>query len=295
MLLLDGAMGTELIDRGVAERGGLWAAGALLDAKDVVLDVHRDYIAAGSDWITTNTYSTIPSYLDKASLGARFKELANVAGELARRAANESERQITVAGSMPPLDESYRPDLVTTTDSDRDVYRRLARVLVPHVDVLICETMSSIAEADLAVAACKEQTTEEPRRIYVSFTLTQRPLGLLRSGETVDDAIRFAYEKQVDGLMFNCSSPESVAVAIESAKRKLDIPIGAYPNRFSEVPEGWTLDNELIIDRNEELTPEVFARFGLEAKSLGASIYGGCCGIGPDHVRALRTALDESC
>lgn len=292
-ILLDGGMGSELIDRGVVDRGGLWSAAALLNAPRAVFDVHKSYIDAGADWITTNTYSTIPSYLAKSDLQAEFESLADKAGRIASEAKSCADRDVAVIGSLPPLSESYRPDLVSTSDDDSKIYSRLARALIPYVDGFLCETMSTIAEAETAFRACARVLSGRNAPIYVAFTLKEAPHEGMRSGESLDDIIKFARKEQPAGIFFNCSSPESINVAINQIGPTLDIPVGGYPNRFSVVPEGWTLDNELVIERDDHLTPEVFAKLGVEALSAGACVYGGCCGIGPDHIFALRDAIDS--
>ena len=102
-VILDGGMGSELIRRGAGDARGLWSARALLEAPESVVGVHRDYMAVGAEIIITNTYSTIPSYL---------LELTELAGSLARSAVEGAPGEARVAGSLPPLSESYRPDLV---------------------------------------------------------------------------------------------------------------------------------------------------------------------------------------
>ena len=113
--VLDGGMGSELARRGDSTGKQLWSALALLDAPEAVSSVHDDYIEAGAEIIITNTYCTIPSYLGKSSLAHRYLELAELAGQLARQSADRAAatgRTVRVAGSLPPLDESYRADLV---------------------------------------------------------------------------------------------------------------------------------------------------------------------------------------
>jgi hypothetical protein len=105
-------MGAELIKRGLTPRTGLWSARALLDEPEGVVQVHAEYIEAGASVITTNSYSTIPSYLAKADMAESYQELTVVAAKLARRAADAAAIPVRVAGCLPPLDESYRHDLV---------------------------------------------------------------------------------------------------------------------------------------------------------------------------------------
>ena len=277
--ILDGGMGGELIRREQAPRGELWSAQALLDAPEAVLTLHRDYIAAGADIIITNTYATIPSYLEKLGLEARYAELAGLAARLARQAADEADREVLVAGSLPPLGESYRPDLSPPDAEARPVYRTLAEALDPFVDLHICETMSCIRESVNAVTGAREATGPD-KPVWVSWTLMERPGGGLRSGEPVAAAVEALAGLQVDGYLFNCTSPEAITAGLAELGTLTDRPIGAYPNRMS-VPEGWTLDNEVATAPRTDLDIAAFLDYAKRWIEQGADIIGGCCGMIP--------------
>ena len=107
ILILDGATGTELDRRGVDTSLPLWSARALLTAPDIVQQIHRDYLDAGADLITTNTFRTHRRTLTRAGVGERTRELTQLAVELARRAIEESGRTAYIAGSMSPLEDCY--------------------------------------------------------------------------------------------------------------------------------------------------------------------------------------------
>ena len=143
--VIDGGMGGEL-QRRSGRTGGLWSAQALLDDPELVSSVHADYVASGADVIITNTYATIPSYLAKGGLQDKFVELADMAGKIARKVADEAPSKVLVAGSLPPLDESYRWDLVPDNEVAQPVYQTLAQTLRPYVDLFVCETMSCVRE-----------------------------------------------------------------------------------------------------------------------------------------------------
>ena len=285
-------MGSELIARGVATSDGLWSAGPLLKNPDAVLDVHLDYLKAGANIITTNTYSTIPSYLAKNGLADRYEELARLAGVIAQRAVEKSNSSAKIAGSIPPLDESYRPDLVWSREEGFPVYMNLATALVPYVDYYLCETMSSVQEASVAVDAVRAAMGPNVKPILVSFTLLETPDGVLRSGESVETAALKMASNGAAAVLFNCSSPEAIEHAIELTRDKVSVPIGGYPNRFSKVPTNWTLDNDVGIERNESLTAEVFTTSALRCFERGASIYGGCCGTRPEFIKTLSQRVD---
>src|SRR5215468_4377530 len=114
--ILDGGMGRELRARGVPILNTIWSANALLVAKDVVLQIHKDYIQAGADIITTNTYGVIREDLAKEGIEDKFADLNRLAGKLAIQASRSADDSVAVAASLPPLHGSYRPDLVGTFD-----------------------------------------------------------------------------------------------------------------------------------------------------------------------------------
>src|SRR5512139_2644302 len=115
-LLLDGAAGTELQRRGVDTTLPLWSARALIEAPEVLRAIHKDYLAAGADIITTNTFRTHRRTLTRAGVGERARELTSLAVQIARDAAGRVDRQIFVAGSMAPLEDCYSPQLVPAAD-----------------------------------------------------------------------------------------------------------------------------------------------------------------------------------
>ena len=288
--VLDGGMGGELIRRGVIAADGLWSAQALVEQPDAVLQVHLDYIAAGAGIITTNSYSTIPSYLGKAGLEEQYVALTACAGALARRAAEQSAERVLVAGSLPPLSESYRPDLVPADSEARPVYANLAAALAPHVDLFLCETMASAREARNAALAARQAGTARSLPVYVSWTLDETPGHGLRSGERIADAFAAVRDLDLDGFLFNCSSPEAIDAGLATLAGLTDKPFGGYPNRF-DVPDGWTLDNYMQIEGRADASTSAFVAGGLRAVERGASLYGGCCGIGPQDIAAFARAL----
>ena len=291
--ILDGGMGAELIRRGAAASGGLWSAQALLDAPEAVVETHLDFIRAGARVITTNSYSSIPSYLAKGGIEDRYEELTALAGQLARRAAGETKENVRVAGSLPPLSESYRPDLVPDDHQARSIYEAMAIALEPYADLFICETMSSIRESINACEAAKKAALSRKIPVYVSWTLSEKPGAGLRSGETLRMAFEELATLGIDGFLCNCTAPEAIEAALKELRGWTDKPIGGYPNRVSEVPEGWTLDNELETERRVDLTPSVFVEFAKRCVENGATMFGGCCGVGPEYIAALAEAFPE--
>ena len=168
MIFLDGALGSILLDRANKSSSGLWSAQFLLDDPEAIKSLYEEYIGVGSDLITTNTYSTIPSYLKKEKISAKMPELIDIAGKLAKEVADRHEH-VRVAGSLPPLEESYRPDLVLTEGEALPIYKTLIEGLLPYVDIFLCETISSIQETQNVLKAldlynnCLLYTSPSPR------------------------------------------------------------------------------------------------------------------------------------
>lgn len=288
--VMDGGMGRELIRRGVAKRSGLWSARALLEAPEVVVETHGAFIAAGAGIITTNSYSCVPSYLSKVGLEDRYVDLAALAGRLARKAADTSASKVLVAGGLPPLSESYRPDLVPSDGESGPVYAALAQALEPSVDLYLCETMASARESRNAAEAALAAAARRGLPVYVSWTLNERPGEGLRSGESISEAFGALSDLRIDAFLFNCTHPDAIEAGISEMAGLTDRPTGGYPNRFN-VPKGWTLDGEIAVEPRQDEGTQRFVDSAARFISKGATLVGGCCGIRPEDIAALAEFL----
>ena len=289
--VLDGGMGDEISARLEGAATGLWSAKALIDNPELVVDLHKEFIEAGARIIITNTYSTIPHYLDKAGMADRYIELTRLGGKLACRAAEESGEDVQIAGSLPPLSESYRPDLVPPVDEALPVYRNLVEALDDYVDLYICETMSTAEEAVTASTQALKYGGGKP--VYVSWTLEETPGSGLRSGETVKTAFDALAHLDIAGFMFNCAFPEAIEAALLELRPLTDKPLGCYPNRTDRVLSGWTLDNDIALDSRADIDEQYFVALAQRCIDAGATIVGGCCAIGPAYIKALADSLQE--
>ncbi len=290
--LLDGGMGRELRARGVPILETIWSANGLLVAKDVVLEIHRDYIAAGADIITTNSYGVIRSELAKEGLEDKFAELNRLAGRLAIQASRSAEEPVAVAGSLPPLRGSYRPDLVGSFDEIVPLYREQAECLEPYVDLFLCETMSSGEEARAAATAAGEFG----KPVWVSWTLAEDRSGKLRSGESIAAAARQLDGLPVSGFLVNCCAPESIDAAMAELVALDRGVVGGYANTFRPVPADWVLDGDKpgdgLLPTRDDLGPEHYAGHAQNWLAAGARVIGGCCGTGPAHIAQLRKLVE---
>ncbi len=282
IVLLDGAMGTELERRGVATPLPLWSARALRDAPDVVRAVHEEYVEAGADVLTAATFRTTPRSLAKAGLMDEADRLTGLALSLAREARERAGagRDVWIAGSIAPLEDCYRPDLAPSEEvAEREHAEQAARLARGGCDLILVETMGTIAEARAAVRGAK--ATGLP--VLVSFICASPDL--LPGGESLADAARALEAHRPDAILVNCV-PAGIAVGcLETLARATPVPRGCYPNAGAPDLErgAWEFD--------PSAGPEWFAGRALEWLGRGAQIIGGCCGTGPAHIRALRATL----
>lgn len=284
--IVDGGMGRELQRLGAPFRQPEWSALALMEAPEFVAQAHDRFAAAGAEVITTNSYAVVPFHIGAERFAAEGLELASRAGALARRIADR--HGVKVAGSLPPAMGSYRADLFDTAAA-RSIVATLIAGLDRHADLWLAETLSCLDEARLV----GELVADDDRPLWLSFTLNDEAPVLLRSGETIEAAAEVAQALGAQALLFNCSAPEVMDEAVRRAKAALrgsDLRIGVYANGFAPTDE--TVDaNEGLRDIRADLGPDRYLEFARQWVASGASIVGGCCGIGPEHISALAASL----
>lgn len=292
-LILDGGTGRELERIGAPFRQPEWSALALMEAPHFVRTVHDNYIKAGADVITTNSYAVVPFHIGEERFESDGEMLAARAGQIARDAADAStERPILVAGSLPPVFGSYQPQLF---DADRAQHYLgvLVRGMNSTVDIWLAETQSSLSEARAVFEAIKD--TGKP--LWISFTLRDDvapdtlPEPQLRSHETVKAAAELVVALGAEAMLFNCSMPEVMEAAIETANATFgslgaDVQVGVYANAFPSQQDDEEANATLTEVRND-LGPDAYGAWAQRWAASGASIIGGCCGIGTDHIHAL--------
>ena len=289
IILLDGGMGQELVARGVAGSKTLWSAAALLDAPDQVLAVHTDFITAGADVITTNSYAAGRDRLEKAGVGDLFQQLNRRSGELAAQARDQADRPVRIAGSLGPLRGTFAPDNVATVEELIPLYTEQAELLTPYVDLLLCETMSTADEA-LAAATAATSTGLD---VWVSWTLAEDGTpGELRDGTAISDAIAALDRLPVRAFLANCAMPERITAAMPALVTAGGLA-GGFANGFVPIPEGWVVTDGLP-DARDDLGVDAYARHAKNWVDHGARIVGGCCEVGPAHIAGLRRSIEES-
>ena len=264
--ILDGPMGTALIDRGHAAPAPMWSAAVLKTAPGAVADLHREYAAAGANVLTANTFRTRPK-----DVGSNWATLATQAVELAKTARGLHTR-CRVAGSIAPHEDCYRPDLASAAAGP--VHTALAAVLARSgVDLLLVETFPHIPEALAALDGALSTGIET----WLSFSAG--PSGDLLSPEDVHRGAEDAVRMGATAILVNCIPAREIARFLP-AMQGLSVPFGAYANAGSpEEGFGWTdpIDG-----------PHRYADMAEMWIDAGATIIGSCCGTGPSHTAELK-------
>jgi S-methylmethionine-dependent homocysteine/selenocysteine methylase len=287
-ILLDGATGTELNRRGVNTDLPLWSAAALVDAPAALRQIHRDYLLAGAEVVTANTFRTHRRSLAHGGLGDSAARLTRLAVELAQAAVAEGglARPAYVAGSLAPLEDCYSPDLVPPqAECEREHGEMAESLAASGVDLILVETMNTIREARAAVEAAR--ATGLP--VLASFVC--RTDGRLFSGESVGEAVDAIAPLGVAGLLINCTPSTTIHepfAELSGAVAGQRAPVavrGLYANiGHTNDIDGWT--------STTDVTPLDYARLASGWLGQGANLIGGCCGTTPAHIAALRALLD---
>ena len=288
--ILDGGMGQELLARGLSVNGTLWSANALLHEKyhQLVLDTHLDFIKAGAEVIVTTTFSSKRVRLRENNIEDKFELLNEAAGEIAKK-AQELNPHILVAGGLPPQNLVYETDTRSNDEIKENFYDQ-AKILDPYVDFFYLDVYSSVNEFKLAIGAIK--SFNKPYLIGAHISEGVR----LPSGEKITDIISEINHENLIGIMLSCISPENFELNLQEIKSlgvpfgfklngfKLTNPKSGYANNYKKSASG--NPNEFLGKRTD-LTPEKFAEFAKKFKDAGATILGGCCETGPDHIKEI--------
>ena len=282
VIIMDGATGTELENRGVPMNDDAWSIAAVDTHPDIVRGVHADYIQAGADVIITNTFSTAKHLTEWAGLGDRFESLNANAVTLAKEARDQvADRPIAIAGGISSAAFAGKQP---TLDVAKANYEAQADILAENgVDLFILEMMRTIEHTTIIIDAVKR--TGLP--VWVGFSLNIEPdadLHLLdNKTETLADAVKSIADQGIDLICIMHTLTEWATPSLEVIKQHWSGPMGSYPHSGKFVMPNWQF--------NDVITPEAFADAAEEWVALGTQVIGGCCGIGPDHIRELKARL----
>ena len=278
IVVTDGATGTELRRRG-APWGDLTWSGLAGDARrDLLVRIHCDYIAAGAEIITANTFGTARFVLEAAGCGERFETINRAALESAREARENCGANVAIAASMSCLPPRFDPRAYPPPRKEQGAYKELADLFAAEgADFIALEMMQDARHAGWACAAARASGLPfwlgvscrlDANGALVAFDYPEVSL------EEILDAL-LPHEPSVVNVMH--TPVEAVAAALRAVRAKWGGFIGAYP----EIPEPAA---------SAGIGPRALAEHAREWIALGARIVGGCCGTTPAHVRALAEA-----
>ncbi|PZR70382.1 MAG: bifunctional homocysteine S-methyltransferase/methylenetetrahydrofolate reductase [Candidatus Dormiibacter spiritus] len=277
-LLFDGAMGTEIYARGVAEAECLEALNVSQPA--LIARIHRDYIAAGADVIETNTFGANRFRLGEHYREAEVRQLCLAGARLALEARNAAGRPVLVAGSVGPLGRPIEPvGAIKRSGAERVFSEQIAALAEGGVDLLILETFTALNELELAVDAARATAPDLPVVALLSFDDELNPA---RAASALVESLS---ARGVTALGANCGAGPQSALSVArqlaslGAQRLAILPNAGLPHREA---------GRLVYSAG----PQYFAEQMAELLELGVSVVGGCCGTGPAHIQALRRRVD---
>jgi S-methylmethionine-dependent homocysteine/selenocysteine methylase len=283
--IIDGGTGTELERRGVPMHGHAWSAGAVLSHPNVLLAVHRDFLCAGADTIIANTFSASEHSLAHAGLGEHFEAINRAAVRIALRAAASCPGGPIVAGALSTTTFTGALDYSRLKSGEAAVaqYARQATIQAEAgAELLFLEMMRDCEQTACAL----EGALRTGLPVWVGFSTFTGQDGAARLADTDIPLARALREVDLAGAAavgIMHTLVEHTPLALDTLRASWSGTTFAYPHagRF-EMPN-WIFQ--------DVTTPEAFARMGLALFDSGVEAVGGCCGIGPEHIRALAGAL----
>ena len=272
-LILDGGMGTMLQARGLPPGGQpeLWN----ITNPDAIVDVQRQYVAAGSRVLYTNTFGANGLKLEKS--GYSVREVVSAAVQVSRRAA---EGRALVALDIGPLGALLEPMGQLTFEAAYDLFAEIAVAgAEAGADLAVIETMTDLYETKAALLAVKEKTD-----LPVFVTMSFEENGRTFMGCTVQSMARTLEGLGADAIGVNCSvGPDLMRPVLAELCRATRLPVIAKPNAGLPDP----------VDGSYSMGPEEFASHVAPLADLGVTVFGGCCGTNPDYIRATVAALQK--
>lgn len=278
IILLDGAIGTELDKRGLMGR-----ASNNLDAPQAVLEIQREYVACGCDALTTNTLTMNRIYIEMHNLGVSVRDVNRAGAELARQAAR---KERYVLGNLSSTGQLLEPYGTYKESQFYDAFREQAGILAESgVDGFIIETMFDLREALCALRACKENFSL-PVIVSIAFSTVEKG-GRTMMGDSAEQCAKSLTDAGADVVGANCGEldPAQMAAVVSYLKSATTLPVLAQPNAGRP---------KLLGDKTVfEMAPAQFAEGIAECLRAGAKLVGGCCGTSPEHIRAVAGILRQ--
>ena len=288
LVILDGGIGTEILRRDLT-----WSDHQVIDRPDAIRGLHEDYIRAGADVITTNSFqladrSFLGHFRDEAhlrqigvaGLDTRAAEMLTASVELCKQARDNvaAGHPVAIAGAVTTLEWCFRPDLAPSPDEMRAEYREIMEVMAAAgADLILLETVNSVTEAKIGLEAARQAGLH----CWVGFVCDEG--GVLFTGETLSDAEKALAPLEPDVVLVNCIPPDDATAGLRELVAARRGPCGVYPHIGRFDPPEWHF--------TDEYAPAGLLNEARRWKEMGANVIGGCCGTTPEHIAALSQGL----
>ncbi len=287
-IILDGGTGTDIQRRGAPMSGDTWCADVNLTHPDIVRQVHEDYVKAGADIVTANTFATSVFLFSHIERLADMARIDRIAVKLAQEAVKGTD--VAVAGSIstmrPMSSGSDRNDLaVTWPESEvRTLYRGKTQTLIDAgADFIMMELLRDTDYAVWAAETVTELAAKSGVPVWIGISAERSAGGGLqgwgREDCAFDDIARALAALSPSVMNVMHTSPNDMGEAISTLRKYWNGPIGTYPESGYFKSPDW-----VFVD---VISPEELLARSREWQKRGASLFGGCCGIGPDHIELL--------
>lgn len=280
-LLFDGAMGSMLMAGGMP--AGMASEVMNIEKPDTVLEIHKAYLDAGSDVITTNTFGGSPIKMRSAGIEHLTEQANQTAARIARQAAG-SER--FVAGDIGPMGEMLEPlGLIAASEAEDNFSRQAEFLAEGGVDLFIVETMFDINESLAAIRGIRA-VTDLP--VFATLTFEKGPLGFATiMGNRVGESMHALIDAGAVAVGANCSIGSDLMIELAAEIRQcVTVPVIIQSN--AGLPE--TQNGRLSYPE----TPERYAANIAKIKALGVEIIGGCCGTTPEYIRRIHEIFTKN-
>ncbi|WGY47931.1 MULTISPECIES: homocysteine S-methyltransferase family protein [Gammaproteobacteria] len=295
LTIIDGGMGRELERIGAPFSQTMWSAQALLETPGYVRQAHQNFIDAGAQVIIANSSACVPFYLGQECYQAKGESLAREAAIIAQSVVQHEKvkhrNKVLAAGALSPPYGNDDPDLFDA-ESALGIYHALFAAQNRYVDLWFAEEIASIAELTLVQSVL--QHAQQPCYYILSLSNETTPELQLRSGESAIDAIDFIVQHGGEGILFESETTDVISQAIARAAERIkraDIELGGYINFSTTTDSALTAQNTST--PSSELSPQSYLVLAQHWYQLGATLFGGCCGIRPEHIQALARWRDS--
>ncbi|MEH6830065.1 homocysteine S-methyltransferase family protein [Sulfitobacter sp.] len=290
--LLDGSIGQELVKRDKGPATNLWSTSVMMEKPELVRGVHDDYFAAGASVATTNTYAVHLNRLERAGIAEKQGELMSIGVDQAV-AARDAHGSGRVAGAMGPLLATYRPDLQPDVGMATEQFAQHIRLLGDRIDFLLAETVCSLQEAEGIFQGYAASGSTKP--LWMAFSVDDQDGTKLRSGEPLFVVTEMLNHYRPAAVLLNCSMPEAITQGLPMLT-DCGLPFGGYANGFTMITDDFKKEAPTVdaLSARTDLTPDAYADFVMDWVGAGATIVGGCCEVGPDHIAEIARRLKDA-